>query len=871
MLPWLRRLRMLFQRQSLYRDLNEEMRFHQEMKEQQHLQSGIDPADAHSAARKSFGNETALQEASHDAWSFAAIEQFAKDIRYGLRNMRRSAGLTSLAVITLALGIGANTAIFSVVNAILLQPLPYRDSTHLVKIWPNKSGASVSKMEFVALRDRLGKVQDLTASSTWSFTITGQGNPEEIKGARATAGLFSLLGINAMLGRTFVPGEDQPDRDHVIVMSHAWWRRRFGSDPKVIGQPIKLDGENYTIIGVMPPGFSYPAENLDLWMPLELDPTKAQDYGAGYLELDARLQSGTTKEQAQAELASVSRGMSEQLRGLLPKYGEGAVVVPLQEDMVGNVRRKLLVLLGAVGLVLLIACANVANLQLIRTVARQKEIAIRSATGASRLRIIRQLLTESVLLGIVGGIAGVLLAFWLRHLLVAILPADTPRLSEIRIDWRVLWIALTGSVLTGLLFGLTPALRLSRPDLVSALKEGGRSSNTGARSLYRNALASMEIALALMIVVGAGLLIKSFWNLQHVDPGFRGESVLSMRLAPPDAAYATEARKIGYYREILQRIDNLPGVAASGAVNLIPLGSRNWNFTLTIEGRPVPPGVRGPHADFRLAANDYFRAAGIPLVRGRYFTAADNETAPGAALINESMAREYWPNEDPIGKRVSNRRNEWATIVGIVGNVRERSLDRPAASEMYRPYAQAPWIGSMTVMVRAKADPAAIESSLRTVVWSVDKDVPISDMQRLSDVVSQSISGPRSTALLISAFAAIALLLGVVGIYGVIAYSVAQRTHEIGIRMSLGAQRSDVLRLVMSEGLAVTALGICAGLLGSFAITRLLATLLFQVTATDPQVFVSVAVVLAAVALCAGYIPTRRAMKVDPTIALRGE
>jgi putative ABC transport system permease protein len=785
--------------------------------------------------------------------------------------MARNPSFTALAVVTLALGIGANTAIFSVVDAVLLRPLPYREPDRLVKIWPHKPLASVSKLEYAALRERLRSVENLTARTTWLFTMTGQGEPEELKGARTTAGFFDLLGAKPVLGRTFASNEDQPAHFHVAVLSHGFWQRRFGGDPKVIGQSITLDGEDFAIIGVMPPGFNYPAERLELWIPLDLDAGQAQDYSAGYLELDARLKPGVTRLQAQAELSTAVRGMRVNPGGLFPKYGENAELVALQEEIVGGARRRLLVLFGVVGLVLLIACANVANLQLIRTAGRQKEIAIRAANGASRARIVRQLLTESALLALVGGTAGLALAFWLKNLLVSILPADTPRLGEIEIDFRVLLVALVASLGTGVLFGLAPAIRLSRPDLVPALKEGGRTSQAASQRLYRGALAVVEIALALMLVIGAGLLLKSFWRLQRVDPGFRTENILSLRIAPPDASYPKPPQKRAFYRQVLGRIGGLPDVLSTGAINLLPLGPRNWNFSVTIEGRETPPGARGPHADFRLVTPGYFETTGIRLVKGRSFTVLDNETAPGVALINESMAREYWPNDDPIGKHVAIGENDRLTIVGIVGNVKEHSLDRAAAPEMYRPYYQTPWIVSLTVMVRAKYDPAALASSLRAVVWSVDKDVPVSDVEHLTNVVSKSIAGPRSTTLLIMAFAAIAMLLGVVGVYGVIAYSVSQRTHEIGIRMSLGAQRGDVLRLVMREGLGLTLAGVAAGLLGSFAVTRLLSTLLFGVSTTDTEVFVSVALLLTFVALFAGYVPARRAMKVEPMVALRTE
>jgi putative ABC transport system permease protein len=850
-------------------DLDEELRFHLEMETAANVERGLSPEEARREALLGFGGVEKVKEECRDEDRLRWIETLAQDLRYGARLLRRSPGFTAAAVLTLALGIGANTAVFSVADAVFLRPLPFAEPERLVAVWLNGPDHSVSQASFVELREASRSLADVAAYSGWGFTLTGSGEPEALQGARVSAGLFRLLGARPALGRGFLPEDGTPGQGQVALLGHGLWHRRFGADPKILGKTITIDGGRYAVVGVMPIGFHFPGrESSDLWLPLTIDAT-SEDFTAGYLTLIGRLAPGMAPSQATAEVREVARRIRE--RDPDPEKEEiASAVVPLQTELAGDLRPALLVLLAAVGSVLLIACVNVANLLLARASVRQQEIAVRLALGAGRRRLLRQLLTESVMLAVLGGVAGVLLARAGVGPLAESVTAGSPQLNEVAVDGRILLFALGLSLAAALTFGLVPALRSSAPDLQSTLKEGGRSGSANpARQRLRSALVVAEIALALILVAGAGLLIQSLWRLYNVDPGFRTEDILSFRLSPSFEGEDTAPRQ-AFYEGVLERLAGLPGVEAVGAVHLTPLGGNNWNPSLRVEGRP---GEALPSVDWRVATPGYFETLGIPLLAGRSFTGSDRDGAPGAALVNQTFARRVFPGGSPLGQRVNTffeGKDNWVTIVGVIGDVKHHGLATAPEPEIYRPYAQHPITG-MTVMLRASSDPLALAAEVREAVWGLDADVPISEVATLEEVVARSMARPRSVTVLLAVFAGIALLLGAIGIYGVMAYSVAHRRHEIGIRLALGARQGQVLRLVLGQGLALAALGLAVGLPLTAAATRLLESLLFGVAPADPLTLGGVALLLAVVALLASYYPARRAMEVDPVQALRYE
>jgi putative ABC transport system permease protein len=801
-----------------------------------------------------------------------------QDLRYGIRVLLKSPGVTLIALLALALGIGANTAIFSVVNAVLLRPLPYDQPEQLVVVWRTtpKRGivqGSSSYLNFADYRAQNSSFASLAAYNSISSALAGRETPEQIQGIRASADFFNVLGTSPLLGRTFAPDDERAGGAPGVVISYGMWQRRFGSDPSIIGRQIMLDGRSKSIIGVMPAGFQFQFVNdpPEFWEPMTPDDELNKQRGANYLQVLGRLKAGVALEQAEAEMKGIAGRLEQQYPDA--NAGRSVRLISAHEDMVGELRPTLLVLLGAVALVLLIACANVANLLLARAAGRGREIAVRVALGASRWRIVRQLLTESVLLSAVGGALGLLLAIWGIDLLSAVVPADIPRFTETNLDLTVLSFTLGATVLTGLIFGLAPALSASKLDLNEALKEGGRSATEGrARNRLRSLLIVSEVALSLVLLVGAGLLIKSFIRLRNIDPGFDARGVLTTSLSMPSIKYKEDEQITRFVEQTLAGIARIQNVEAVGAGMPLPFSGNAMNISFTVDGQPELAAGEQPISGARIITPDYLRAMGIPVIRGRAFTAQDKADAPKVILINETLARKHFPGEDAIGRRLNLGLNDInGEIVGIVGDVRSSSLSKEAGPEFYVPFEQVPF-SDVSLVVRTRLDdPAQVASALRAAVQEVDKDQPLYEVRTMNSLIANSVARQRFSMTLLALFAAFALLLACVGIFSVMSYFITQRTHEIGIRMALGAQTRDVHRMILGRGMTLTLVGIGIGLAASFALTRVMRGLLFGVTATDPLTFTGVSLLLACVALLACYIPARRAARVDPMVALRYE
>jgi putative ABC transport system permease protein len=809
------------------------------------------------------------------------METFFQDLRYAARMLIKNPGFSMIAVVALALGIGANTAIFSVVNAVLLRPLPYKNPDRLVTLWqdhrqqggPEDEWASPDN--FFDWRDKNQAFDHVTALIGWVPTLTGTGEPEDLTGAAVSHDTFAMLGIEPIQGRSFRPEEDQVGAEKVVVLSHRLWSRRFSADPGVIGRSLTLGGESFTVIGVMPATFTLPIiADVELWRTFRpaLGPVTC-GRGCVTVRVMARLKPETTIDGARAEMSALAAGLAEQYPD--SNSGVGITIIGLKERVVGETKTALIVLLAAVALVLLIACANVANLLLARASVREKEIAVRAALGAGRLRLIRQLLTESVLLGLIGGVLGLLLAFWMVEFLVRLSPDGTPRVNEIGIDAQVLAFTIAIAVLTGLVFGLVPALQSSKPNLNQTLKEGRGAGEATRRRRLRNVLVVAEIALALMLMVGAGLLMKSFYNLIHVDPGFNATNVVTMRVALPRTRYPERHQPAAFFAQLTERVSGLPGVEAAAGISTLPLGGGGTDSDFIIEGRPeAGPGEQQPVAWYSSVTPAYFNAMGVKLIKGRLFTEQDRADSPRAVIIAETMARRYFPGEEPLGKRIGNRSGPseilWREIVGVVADVKHFGLETSARPTMYLPHGQSP-ARLMILTVRASSDPMNLAAAVRREVTSLDSNLAVSNVRTMEQVVGESVAAPRFTLLLLGIFAGLAMILAAVGIYGVISYSVTQRTHEIGLRMALGAGASDVLKMVVGQGALLALIGVAIGLAGAFGVTRLMSTLLFNVSATDPLTFALIATLLVGVALAASFIPARKAAKVDPMAALRCE
>ncbi|HEX3247827.1 MAG TPA: ABC transporter permease [Pyrinomonadaceae bacterium] len=794
------------------------------------------------------------------------METIIKDIRYGVRGLSKRPGFTAVAVFTLALGIGANSAIFSVLNAVLLRPLPYADADRIVRIdeTEGKGGMGVSPPNLQDFQQQNHTFESIAGYTGGSFILTQAGEPLRIQSCAVSAALFPVLGVKPLIGRSFLTEDERGGQDRIALISYGLWQRRFGGDHAFLQKQITLDGQGYTVVGVMPDGFEFPIqpERVEVWTPLEQPEDLAQLRGAHYLDVVGRIKTGVSLDQAHADLEGVASRIAQQY----PKEVSGkTTVVSLKEDLVGQAQPYLLMLAGAALIVLLIAIANVASLALARAAERQKEIALRTALGASKSRVVRQLLTESLILSFFGGLAGVTLAGWCTGFLVAIAPGDLPRLQSAHVDGRVLLFALAISVVSGALLGLIPALRSANPDLQTSLKEGETRSASAPRQALRKALVVSEVTLALVLLCGAGLLIKTLWKLNSVNPGFDPDKVLVAELVLPKTKYPDAGRQTIFFQQLIERIKASPGVESVGGTSNLPLSGTNMVFLASVEGRSFP-------SSFRSVSSDYFRTMHIPLLKGRWFDDHDTAESQPVVVINETMAHQIAPNYDEaLGKRIKHGfKNQLAEVVGVIGDVKYAGLDQQTKPEMYAPFGQRAW-PFMRLVVRAKSDPSVVTAAIRDAVRLIDKDQPVDKVTMMSSVVSASIVGRSFYMQLLGTFAALAFILAAVGIYGVVSYSVAQRTREIGIRVALGAQSRDVVGLVLKEALRLTLLGVGLGLVGAFAATRVLRNLLFEVKPTDPTTFICLSLLLTLVALLASYIPARRATKVDPLVALRYE
>ena len=892
-------IRRLIHRRRAERELDEEIRAHLEMEVERNVAEGMSPEEARTAALRSFGSVALSKEDSRAMWGFGSLEIFWQDLRYGMRMLLKNPGFTTIAVLTLALGIGANTAIFSVVYATLLRPLPYPESERLVWVSeraPNFSVMAISYPDFADWRAQQTVFEEIGVYNRGSYNLTGRGEPRRLDGALLSADVFAALRARAAVGRVFNKEEDSPGAQPVVVLSYGLWQSQFGGDAGVVNQVITLDGRSYSVIGVMPAGFTFPTGlafpgRVDCWTPVGLlanEPMyQSRGNHPGLLGV-ARLKSGVTLKQARAEMDAIAARLEQQYP--LPNQTIRVRIDPMLDTYVGDAKRALWTLLGVVGLVLLIVCANVANLSLARAAARQKEIAVRVALGASRRRIAQQLLTESVLLAVVGGALGFLLARWGVPLILAIGGDSIPRAAEIRLDTGMLAFTAVVAVLTGVLFGLAPAWQASRADVQVVLKDAARSL-MGAGSWLRQGLIVAEVALTLLLLVGAGLLMRSFYRLQQVDAGFTHERVLSFKTVLPQRKYTTDEQRIAYFQGLREKLRALPGVEEVAFASNFPLGKNGNQKTFFIEGQPAPPPNETLWMDVTTASPNYFRALGIRLLRGRYFTEQDNQdhlrgrdlsglsegmrrnAALNAIIVDEDFARRHWPNGDPIGKRV--RFNPFIgpalTVVGVVTRVKLYRLNEQGGFvQAYLPWLQSPSDGAV-VVIKTRLEPERLIAAARRQALALDPEQPIYEVKTLTEQRDISLAPERLNLALLSGFAAVALLLAAIGLYGVISYSVTQRTQEIGLRMAVGARSSNVLKLVIGQGMRLAVIGAALGLLASLALTRVMKSLLFGVSATDPATFATIPLLLVVVALVACYMPARRATKVDPLVAMRYE
>jgi putative ABC transport system permease protein len=870
---------MMKRRERMLRDLDQDIRNHIETETRDNIGRGMGPEDARHAAMLKFGNVTRVQEETREVWSFVWVEQLLQDLRYGLRMIWKSPGFTAVAVLTLGLGIGANTAIFSVVYAVLLRPLPYQDASRLVLLnetTPNVGTVSVSYPNFIDWRSQSHAFSQMAAVHEVGFNLTGVARPETIRGEAVSPAFLSILGVRPFLGRDFTAQEEDPGTAPVLLLSYEMWQSHLGSDPDAVGKTMSLDGRAFTVVGVLPANFRWldkidVIEPIGVWTTNNPDATGRGDRGD--TSVVGRLAPDSSFEQARAEMEGIAARLAKEYPGADDRFG--VELMPMREAFVGDSRPAILILFGAVLFVLLIACANVANLFLVRGASRTKEIALRFAFGASRGRIVRQMLAESFILAFLGGVLGLALAIGGIHAIARWIPTDMLSGATVSLNGVVFAFVAALVVVAAFVFGLAPAAHSSKADMQSSLKESTRTASASAgQNRLRAAFAVAEISLALVLLVGAGLMTKSLYRLMSVDPGFRPARVLAMEMDLPERQYSTDPAILNFWQRVLDGVRALPGVESAAVGTVVPLTGNHSRSDVTIEGMAAPRPGDYPHPDVHVVSSEYLATMGISLVRGRKFTEADDEKAPHVGMINALLARRYFADDDPVGKRFMighpGEKSDWMTIVGVTGDTKLYGLANPARLEIYVPFRQAART-DMNLVVKSGVGPAALSSAIREVISSVDRDQPISVTSTMEQLVSDSVATRRITLVLLGLFSGLALILAAIGIYGVISYSVAQRTHEIGIRTALGAQRVDLVRMILKQGLKTTLIGVGIGLAAALGLTQLMKSMLFGVGAMDPLTFISVAAVLVCVALAASYIPARRAMRVDPLVALKYE
>ncbi len=861
-------------------DLDRELRAHLENEADEQRERGLTADEAQYAARRALGSETIIREDVRALSAWAVLDDVAQDLRYGLRLLKKHPAFAIVAALTLALGVGATTAIFSVVNAVLLRPLPYAEADRLAMVWENVNLPQYKNAQntpapgnFRDWRDENSTFTDLAAMRGTAFSLTGNSDPIRVDGAMVSASLFRLLQVEPVLGRTFTADEDRAAPSRVVLIGHSLWTDRFGSSPSIIGQTLQLNDEPYSVVGVMPRGFRFPdAEDL-LWVPLGLTPQQLANHGSHFLRVLGRLKPGVTLAQAQVDLDAIAARLTAQYPD--SNTSVGVTILSLPEQTVGDVRRPLLVILGIVGLLLLMVCANIGNLLLARASARGREFAVRAALGASRRRMLRQLLAESILLATLGGALGLALAWWGVSALRWLAPTDLPRVTDIAVNGSVAAFNFTIAILAGVVSGIIPALQSQARDLHDSLKDETRASATRARLRARNLLVIVETALGVVVLVGAGLLLRSFVRLSNVPVGFKSEGVLTFRVALPAARYRTDVQRTAFYQQVSERLQALPGVSSAAAISFLPLSMSGRTTGVSVEGEPPPAPGQARFVDFRTVSPGYFATMSIPMLAGRDVAWSDTNATPSSIVISETTARSFWPNGDAIGKRIKSGgpqdNTPWLTVVGVVGNVRQLDLVRLPRPAMYIPAAQDRATGDTLRdwVVRTSADSSALVPAVRSVIWSVDSTLPITRVQTLDQVKSASTASQQFNLLLVGLFAVLALVLAAVGVYGVTAYSVSQRTRELGIRVALGARPGALLKLVLAHGARLTLIGLAIGTMAALALTQVMSTLLFGVGARDPMTFVGVALLLLAVSLGASFVPAHRATRVDPVVALR--